>query len=158
MRRPLAREYGMYALQKLEQVIRLKDISAKEDARCARLNDTAYDMNHFLVGTSTAAAKNQDRNRTSGNHRAHGFRISGTFCLNYVGPQFSRDTRVQHDPFGVAGVLDLGPTRQRLHDERHSDSLALPYQLAHAPDLFFLELRIAAANHEKSDNCVGAPD
>ena len=102
----------MDAQQEIGHVGRLKNVAAEEHSACPRVHNAADRIDHFLVRSSAASAKDQDWNGTGADHLAHGLIVIGILGFDHVGAKFRSHPSVQHEPFRLARVLNVGAASQ----------------------------------------------
>src|SRR5206468_140350 len=80
--------------QKLGDVVRLENISAKKHAGCTCSDCSSDDLQGLFIRALPSTAEHQYGNRTGFHDFCHGSRISSVFSLDKIGTDLGSDARV----------------------------------------------------------------
>lgn len=146
----------MQAMHEVGNVFCLKDVAAEKYPGGSGTHDVTRHGEDGFVGSSAAAAQDQDRNGAGFHYLAHGGRIAGEFGFDYVGAELECDAGVQQQPLEVLGIAQGFATGKGFDNQRDAKVFALPGNHAYPADFIPLEIRVAAADYKECDNGVGS--
>ncbi len=145
-------------MQEVFNVRRLEYISSDKCSCGSGFNNSSELLERIIVISLSGAPENHYREGTSRNDLSHTAWVVGRFCLDQICTEFRRDSRMKHKRFRSSGVLSSPSARQRLYNQRHAESFALPCKFRISGNLASLEIDISGTDEQVCEHCIGATD